>query len=121
MCRADGTTTCFCAGTKARSLGRRLAAFTEEKTRSRLPATVGLTSPSSATKTAALERWNGGTTTYLPLLAEKDKSPLRPWNIQLSATALAAERESERTTPATGSTDSTDPWRWKKKIGRAHV
>ena len=53
---------------------------------------------------------------YLPpLLAEKDKSPRRPWNIRLSATALAVERESERTTPATESTDSTDPWCWKKK------
>ena len=32
---------------------------------------------------------------------------------------MAAERESERTTPATGSTDSTDPWRWKKKMSWA--
>ena len=28
---------------------------------------------------------------------------------------MAAERESEKTTPATGSTDFTDPWRCKKK------
>ena len=34
-----------CAETKAQSLGRRLAASAEEKTRSRLPATVGLASP----------------------------------------------------------------------------
>ena len=48
---------------------------------------------------------------YLPPpLAEKGEYPHRSWNIRLSATALAAERESERTTPATGSTASIDPW-----------
>ena len=49
---------------------------------------------------------------YLPpLLAEKDESSRRPWNIRLSVTALATERESERMTPAIGSIASTDPWR----------
>ena len=94
---------------------RRLAGPVERRTRSRLSATVGLASPSSATKTAAPKRWNGGTTICLPLLAEKGESPRRLWNIRLSVTVLAAERESERMTPATGSTNSTDPWRWKKK------
>ena len=86
-----------------------------EETRSRLLAAVGHASPSSATKTAAQEQWNNGTTVRLTLHARKGESPRRLLIIRLSATALAAEKESEKTTPATGSTDSTDPWRWKKK------
>ena len=108
-------TTCLPAEIKARYLGRRLVASMEEETRSRLPAAVGLASSSSATKTAAPKRYSGGTTICLLLLAKKDESPRHPLSIRLSATALAAERESEKTTPATGSTDFTDPWRWKKK------
>ena len=54
-------------------------------------------------------------TTCLPHLEENDEFPRRLLSIRLSVAALAAERESERTTPAIGSTDSTDPWRWKKK------
>ena len=87
----------------------------EEKTKSRLSVAVGLASPSSATKTAAREQWNGRATTCLPHHEEKDESPRRLLSIRLSATALAAERGSGRTMPATGSTDSADPWRWKKK------
>ena len=107
--------TCLPVEIKARRLGHQPAVSVEGETRIRLSATVGLTSPSSATKTAAPEQWNGGTTIYLPLLAKKGECPRHPLSIRLSATALAAERESEKMTHATGSTDSTDPWRWKKK------
>ena len=64
---------------------------------------------------AAREQWNDGTTVRLLLLARKGESPRRLLTIRLSATALAAKRELEKTTPATGSIDFTDPWRWKKK------
>ena len=50
----------------------------------------------------------------LPLKG-KGESPFRLLINRRSVTALAAERESEKTMPATGSTDFTDPWRWKKK------
>ena len=61
------------------------------------------------TKTAVREQWNDGTTVRIPLPARRGESPCRLLTIRLSATALAAERESEKTTPATGSTDFTDP------------
>ena len=65
MRRAYRMTTRFRAKTKARSLKRRLTESAEEKTRSRLPAAVGLASPLSATKTAAQEQWNDGMTIRL--------------------------------------------------------
>ena len=78
---------------------------------SRLPAAVGLTSPSSMTQTAALEQWSSEAT-RLPLrLAEKGTPLCRLSRTQHSATALAAEKESERMTPALGLIASTDPWR----------
>ena len=55
------------------------------------------------------------TVRLLPL-GGKGKSPRRLLIIRLLATALAAERESGKTTHATGSTGFTDPWRWKKKM-----
>ena len=58
---------------------------------------------------AAQEQWNDGTTVRLLLLARRGESPRRLLTIRLSATTLAAERESEKMTPATGSTDFTDP------------
>ena len=58
---------------------------------------------------AAREQWNDETTVRLPLLARRGESPRRLLIIRLLATALAAERELERMTPATGSTDFTDP------------
>ena len=58
---------------------------------------------------AAQEQWNDGTTVRLPLPARRGKSPRYLLTIRLSVTALATERELERMTPATGSTDSTDP------------
>ena len=64
---------------------------------------------------AAREQWNDGATARLLFLARKGESLRRLLTIRLSATALAAGRESEKTMPATGSTDFTDPWRWKKK------
>ena len=65
---------------------------------------------------AAREQWNDGTTVRLPLPVRRGESPHRLLTIRLSLTALAAERELERMTPATGSTDFTGPWRWKKKM-----
>ena len=64
---------------------------------------------------AAREQWNDGTTVRLPLPARRGESPCYLLTIRLSVTALAAERELERMTLATGSTDFTSPWRWKKK------
>ena len=58
---------------------------------------------------AAREQWNDGTTVRLLLPARRGKSPHRLLTIRLSVTALAAERELERMTPATGSTDYTGP------------
>ena len=98
------------AESKARHLRRRLVASAEEETRSRLPAAAGLASPLSMTKTAAREQWNDGMTVRLLPLAGKGASPRRLLNTRHSATDLAAEKESERTMPATGSTVSTDPW-----------
>ena len=78
---------------------------------SRLPATVRLTSRSSVTQTATLVLWSGEAT-RLPLhLAEKGTPLRRLSRTRHSATALAAEKESERMTPAIRSTASTDPWR----------
>ena len=113
-------TTYLPAETKAQRLGRRLAEPAEGERRIRLSATVGLASPSSATKTAAQEQWSGRATTCLPHHEGKDETPHHLSIIRLSATASAVERESERTTLATGSTDSTDPWRWKKKTSWVH-
>src|SRR4051812_46816955 len=115
MRRNGKTTTRLLAETKARCLGCRLAVSAEEKIRSRLPAAVSLASPSSATKTAAQEQCNDGTTVRLLPLAGKGESPRRLLISRHSATALAAEKESERMTLATGLTDSTDPWRWRRK------
>ena len=61
------------------------------------------------TETAAQEQWNDGTTVRLLPLEGKGESPRRLLTIRLSVIALAAERELERMTPATGSTDFTDP------------
>ena len=58
---------------------------------------------------AAREQWNDGTTVRLPLPARRGEFPRRLLTIRLSVTALAVERELERMTPATGSTDFTDP------------
>ena len=65
---------------------------------------------------AAREQWNDRTTVCLPLPVRRGESPRRLLTIRLSVTALATERESGRMTPATGSTDFTGPWRWKKKM-----
>ena len=71
---------------------------------------------------AAREQWNDGMTVRLPLPVRRGESPCRLLTIRLSVTALAAERELERTTPASGSTDFTGPWRWRKKTSWArHV
>ena len=82
-----------------------------EETKSRLPAAAGLTSPSSATKTAAQEQWNDGMTVRLLPLAGKGTFPYRLSITHHSASALAVEKESEKTMPATGSIASIDPWR----------
>lgn len=104
-------TTHLLAETKARHPGRRLVASATEETRSRLLAAAGLTSPSSATKTAAQEQCSGKTTVRLPLPAGKGAFPHLLSITHHSATALAAEKESEKTMPATGSIASIDPWR----------
>ena len=85
--------------------------FRSEETRSRLPAAAGLTSPSSATKTVAQEQYGGETTVRLLLPAGKGAFPRRLLITHHSATALAAEKESEKTMPATGSIASIDPRR----------
>ena len=108
--------TCLPAEIKARRLERRLAVSVEEKRRVRLSAIVGLASPSSATKTAAPEQWNGEMIICLPHPEESGEFLRRLLSIRLSEVALAAEKESERMTPAIGSTDSIDPWHWKKKM-----
>ena len=61
------------------------------------------------TETAAQEQWNDRTIVRLPLPARRGESPRRLLTIRLSETALAAERELGRMTPATGSTDFTGP------------
>ena len=76
----------------------------------RLPAAVGCASPSSETKTAALERWSSEATRLLLSLVELGTLLRRLSRTRHSATALAAERESERMMPAIGSIVSTDPW-----------
>ena len=60
---------------------------------------------------AVREQWNDGTTVRLPLPTRRGESPRRLLTIRLSVTALAAERESGKTTPTPGSIDFTDPWR----------
>ena len=80
-----------------------------EETKSRLLAVAARASLSSATKTAAQEQWNDGMTVRLPLPARRGESPRLLLTIRLSVTALAAERELERMTPATGLTDFTGP------------
>ena len=82
-----------------------------EPAASRLPAAAGHASPSSETKTAALERWSGEATRLLLSLVEPGTPLCRLSRTRHSATTLAAEMESERTTPAIGSIASTDPWR----------
>ena len=80
-------------------------------TRSWLLAAAGLASPSSATKTAAQEQYSDETTVRLLLPAGRDAFPCRLLITHHSVTALATEKESEKTMPATGSIASTDPWR----------
>ena len=75
------------------------------------PATVGFTSPSSMTQKAAPELWSGKATRLLLSLVEKGIPLRRLSRNRHSATALAAGKESEKMTPATGSTASTSPWR----------
>ena len=53
--------------------------------------------------------------TCLPRPEESGEFLRRLLSIRLSEVTLATERESERMTLVIGSTDSTDPWRWKKK------
>ena len=89
--------------------GRRLAAPAEGEAMSRLLAEAGLAFPSSVMKTAALERWSGEATLRLRLV-EQGILLRRLSRTRHLATALAAESESERTTPVIGSTTSTDPW-----------
>ena len=97
--------------TKVRHTGHRLVAPATEETQTRLPAATELTSPSSATKTAAQEQCSDETTVRLLLPVGRGAFP-RPLLItHHSATALAAEKESEKTMPAIGSITSTDPWR----------
>ena len=60
---------------------------------------------------AALELWSTKEICLLPRLEEKDASLHRLSPIRLLATDSAAEKESARTTPATGSTALLDPWR----------
>ena len=60
---------------------------------------------------AALGRLNTKETCLLPRLEEKDASLHRLSPIRLLATDSAAEKESAKTTPATGSTALLDPWR----------
>ena len=87
-----------------------MASVTEE-IRSRLPAAAGLASPSSATKTAAQEQCSDETTVRLLLPAGRGAFPRRLLISRHSATALAAEKESEKAMPATGLIASIDPWR----------
>ena len=105
----DETTTRLLAETKARHPGRRLVVPAIEETRSRLLAAVGLASPSSATKTAAQEQYSDETTIRL-LPAGRGVFPRHLLITRHSATALAAEKESEKTMPATGLIASIDPW-----------
>ena len=98
-------------GTKARHPGRRLVASAIEETRSRLPAVAGLASPSSATKMAAQEQCSDETTVRLLLPARRGVFPRSLLITHHSVTALAAEKESEKTTPAIRSIVSIDPWR----------
>ena len=60
---------------------------------------------------AVLGRSNTKETCRLPRLEEKDASLRRPARIRLLATDSAAEKESAKTMPATGSTALLDPWR----------
>ena len=60
---------------------------------------------------AALERLNTKETCPLPRLEEKDASLRRLSHTRLLATDAAAEKESARVTPATGSTALLGPWR----------
>ena len=60
---------------------------------------------------AALELWSTKETCLLPHLEEKDASLRRLSHIRLLATDSAAEKESARVTPATGSTALLGPWR----------
>ena len=60
---------------------------------------------------AALELWSTKEICLIPRLEEKDASPCRLSRTRLLATDSAAEKESARTTPATGSTALLDPWR----------
>ena len=60
---------------------------------------------------AALGRSNTKETCRLPRLEEKDASLLRSSRIRLLAADSAAEKESARVTPATGSTALLDHWR----------
>ena len=87
-----------------------------DETESRMLAAAAHASPSSATRMAAPELWNDEAIRLLPRLVGRDIPPRRLLRIRHSATTLAAERESERTTPAIGSIASTDPWRLKKKM-----
>ena len=97
--------------------GHRLRAVPAQgKTRSWLLAAAELESPSSATRKAALEQWSAKAIRLLPRLMGRDVPPRHLSRIRLSVAALAAERESEKTMLAIGSTDSTDLWRWKKKM-----
>ena len=82
-----------------------------EETRSRLPVAVGLTSPSSATKTAAQEQCSDETTVRHLLPAGRGAFSRHLLITRHSATTLAAEKESEKTMLAIGSTALIDPWR----------
>ena len=105
-----GMTTRLLAETKARHPGRRLVASVIEETRSRLPVAARLTSPSSATKTAAREQCGGEATVGLLLPGGSGTFPRRLSITHHSATALAAEKELEKMMPAIGLIASIDPW-----------
>ena len=108
---AGETTTRLLAEIKARHPRRQLVMSAIEETRSRLLAAAGLASPSSATKTAAQEQCSDETTVRLLLPAGRGAFPRRLLITHHSATALAAEKESEKTMLAIGSITSIDPWR----------
>ena len=105
------TMTRLLAETKARHPGCRLVASAIEETRSRLSAIAGLTSPSSVTKTAAQEQCGVETTVRLLLPTGTDAFRHRLLITHHSATGLAAEKELEKTMPASESIASIDPWR----------
>ena len=103
-------TTYLPAEIKARRLGHRLAESAEEKRRIQLSATVGLASPSSATKMSALEQSNGGAMIHCRrLLEERGALPRCLSIIRHSATGWAAEKESERMMHAIRSAALLDP------------